>query len=159
MKSVVQPLEMERRDHTPTGRWRMCEQREDEPGAAFALCDCGGRSHDNPETAGHESPTAARNCPVVQERLAKTRRLRNGQMTAAHVDAALPVFGGSIQLQSCSGGLEALWIRLRDDEGREVIYDVVGLYRPPPVRLTPKDARRLADLLRHYADSHKETSE
>lgn len=81
-------------------------------------------------------------------------------MAAPHVDVSIPATGGSVQLQTCSGGLEALWIRLRDDEGRRVIHEAgKGPPFAAPVRLTPSEARTLSDLLRRYADTHKETSE
>ena len=72
-------------------------------------------------------------------------------MAAPHVNAVAPAFGGSVRLRSASGGLESLWISLHDDAGRA--------WRPAPVRLTPRDARALSDLLRRYADTHQETSD
>lgn len=79
-------------------------------------------------------------------------------MAAPHVVVCLPAFGGSVRLRSASGGLESLWISLHDDAGREVIFDdATRSWRPAPVRLAPRDARTLSDLLRRYADTHKET--
>lgn len=81
-------------------------------------------------------------------------------MAASHVDVSVPAFGGSVRLRSASGGLESLWIGLHDDAGREVAFDdATRSWRPAPVRLTPRDARALSDLLRRYADTHRDTSD
>lgn len=82
-------------------------------------------------------------------------------MAAPHVGGVtLPAFGGSVRLHSASGGLESLWISLHDDAGREVAFDeATRSWRPAPVRLTPSDARALADLLHRYASTHRETSD
>jgi len=61
--------------------------------------------------------------------------LTHDPMSAPHVEVIAPAFSGSIRLRSASGG------------------------RPAPVRLTPRDARTLSDLLRRYADTHQETSD
>lgn len=85
---------------------------------------------------------------------------RSDPMAAPHVDVSMPAFGGSIRLHSASGGLESLWISVRDPQGAEVTYDrATRQHVAAPVRLTPADARTLSDLLRRYADTHKETSD
>lgn len=79
-------------------------------------------------------------------------------MAAPHVDVSSPLHGGSIRLRSASGGLESLWVHLRDESGAEVAYDkATGQWLSAPVRITPKQARALSDLLRRYADTHRET--
>ena len=79
-------------------------------------------------------------------------------MARPHVDVSAPAFGGSIRLTSASGGLESLWIAVRDAHGNEVIYDrATGQHVSAPVRLTPAHARTLAELLTRYADSHRES--
>jgi len=80
-------------------------------------------------------------------------------MAAPHVqEVVVPAFGGSVRLRSASGGLEALWISLRDEGGRAVIFDdATRAWLPASLRLTPNDARALAALLNRYADTHRET--
>lgn len=79
-------------------------------------------------------------------------------MAAPHVDVSVPAFGGSVRLHSASGGLESLWIHLRNEDGDQVIFDrATQTYMQPALRLTPRDARALSDLLRRYADTHRET--
>ena len=79
-------------------------------------------------------------------------------MAAPYVDVSVPAFGGSVRLRSASGGLEALWISLRDEGGRAVIFDdATRAWLPASLRLTPNDARALAALLNRYADTHAET--
>jgi hypothetical protein len=100
---------------------------------------------------------------------AYTRRVRVAQpppdapdpMAAPHVqEVVVPAFGGSVRLRSASGGLEALWISLRDEGGRAVIFDeATRAWLPASLRLTPNDARALAALLNRYADTHAETSD
>lgn len=81
-------------------------------------------------------------------------------MNAAHIDVSVPAFGGSVRLRSASGGLEALWIDVRDGNGATVAYDrATGRHLAAAVRLTPSDARALAALLNRYADTHAETSD
>lgn len=82
-------------------------------------------------------------------------------MEAPHVaEVVLPAFGGSVRLRSASGGLEALWMSLHDEAGRKVIFDdATRAWLPASLRLTPNDARALADLLRRYADTHKDNSD
>jgi len=82
-------------------------------------------------------------------------------MAAPHVqEVIVPAFGGSVRLRSASGGLEALWISLRDEGGRAVIFDeATRAWLPASLRLTPNDARALAALLNRYADTHAETSD
>lgn len=97
---------------------------------------------------------------------AYTRRVRVAQpppdapdpMAASHVDVSVPAFGGSVRLRSASGGLESLWIDVRDPGGATVAYDrATGRHLAAAVRLTPNDARALAALLNRYADTHAET--
>lgn len=100
----------------------------------------------------------------AQERLARAwdreSHAPTHDMAAPHVDARLPIHGGTIRLRSCSGPLEALWIDLYDTEGRDVSYDrATGLHRPAAVRVTPPQARMLAAALTAYADSHEETDD
>jgi len=79
-------------------------------------------------------------------------------MAASHVDVSVPAFGGSVRLRSASGGLESLWIDVRDPGGATVAYDrATGRHLAAAVRLTPNDARALAALLNRYADTHAET--
>lgn len=79
-------------------------------------------------------------------------------MAASHVDVSVPAFGGSVRLRSASGGLEALWIDVRDESGATVALDrATGRHLAAAVRLTPNDARALAALLNRYADTHAET--
>ena len=79
-------------------------------------------------------------------------------MAATHIDVSVPAFGGSVRLRSASGGLEALWIDVRDESGATVAYDrATGRHLAAAVRLTPNDARALAALLNRYADTHAET--
>ena len=81
-------------------------------------------------------------------------------MARPHVDVSIPVVGGSIRLHSASGGLESLWIHLRDEDGARVTLDhATGEHMAAPVRLTPKGARLVAEILIRYADSHTETPE
>lgn len=81
-------------------------------------------------------------------------------MAQPHVDHALSIHGGSVRLRSASGPMEALWIDLRDPEGREVIFDrATQQHLAAAVRLTPAHARELAALLIRYADTHAETPE
>lgn len=81
-------------------------------------------------------------------------------MAAPYVDVSVPAFGGSIRLQSASGGLEALWIDVCDPSGATVAYDrATGRHLSAAVRLTPTEARTFSDLLRRYADTHAETSD
>lgn len=78
-------------------------------------------------------------------------------MAASHIDVSVPATGGSIRLHSSSGALEALWIKVRDDEGAQVCFDrATGRHLAAAVRLTPSEARALSDLLRRYADTHAE---
>jgi len=78
--------------------------------------------------------------------------------TAPHVNATVQAFGGQIRLRSASGGLEALWIDLLDDEGSAVVFDkATGRHMQPAVRITPDNARDFAAVLTAYADSHAET--
>lgn len=79
-------------------------------------------------------------------------------MAAPYVAATVAAFGGSVRLTSASGGMEALWIRLRDDAGDDVIFNrATGRHMQPAVRLTPSDARVLAEHLLRYANAHKDT--
>jgi len=69
---ITNALELEDSNGRGTGRWRACSWSDEDDVRKTGidpLCDCGGRSHDNPATAGHESPVAALACPVVRGRL------------------------------------------------------------------------------------------
>jgi hypothetical protein len=65
---VTKPLEITTTDGRATGRWR-CVEVSDEHDGVEPLCDCGGRASDNPTTCGHESPEAARACPVASRKI------------------------------------------------------------------------------------------
>lgn len=65
---VTQPLEITTPSGVATGRWRLVEMSDEHPGAE-ALCECGGAAGDNPTTCGHESPEAARACPIASAKL------------------------------------------------------------------------------------------
>jgi hypothetical protein len=76
------------------------------------------------------------------------------------VDYAVPVTHGSVRLHSASGGLESLWIDLRDEDGAEVVYDrATGQHTQPAVRVTPREARALAEALLRYARTHRDTED
>lgn len=64
----TKPLEMTDRDGRSTGRWRLIELSDEHDGAE-PLCDCGGRAHDNPATAGHATPDEATACPVARAKV------------------------------------------------------------------------------------------
>mgnify|MGYP000732857891 CR=1 FL=1 len=82
------------------------------------------------------------------------------KMTAPHVDVSAPIHGGSVRLRSASGPMEALWIRIVDDDHRRVVFDrATGSWLATAARLTPSQARELAALLTRYADTHAETPE
>lgn len=69
---VSQSLEMTNPDGRGIGRWRLVEM-SDEDNFGEPLCDCGGRAWEHPTTAGHESPEAARACPIAAAKvLART---------------------------------------------------------------------------------------
>jgi hypothetical protein len=98
--------------------------------------------------------------PCSRCRGAGTRPAHTDPMAAPHLDVSLPVTGGSVRLNSASGGLESLWIHIRDEDGRCAVFnEAIGQWRGAPVRLTPREARALSDLLRRYADTHKETDD
>ena len=79
-------------------------------------------------------------------------------MARPHIDVSVPVTHGSVRLHSASGGLESLWIDLRDEDGAEVIFDrATGQHMQAAVRVTPREARALADALLRYADTHRDT--
>jgi hypothetical protein len=61
---LIQALELTSPTGAPSGRFRLVEISDEHDGAN-PLCDCGGRAHDNPTTAGHESIDAAMHCPVA----------------------------------------------------------------------------------------------
>jgi len=93
------------------------------------------------------------------ERLAAPPEIAD-PMNATHIDVNVPAFGGSVRLRSASGGLESLWIDVRDDNGANVAFDrATGRHLAAAVRLTPSDASALAALLNRYADTHAETSD
>jgi hypothetical protein len=86
--------------------------------------------------------------------------LADDPMARAHVDVSVTLFGGSLRLHSASGELESLWLHMRDGDLAEVTFDrATGQHRPAAVRVTPDQARVLADVLLRYAASHKETDE
>lgn len=66
---ITQPLEITTPHGRGTGRWRLVEMSDEHDGAE-PLCDCGGLASQNPATCGHESPEAARACPVAVAKLA-----------------------------------------------------------------------------------------
>ena len=76
----------------------------------------------------------------------------------SYVDASLPFDFGSVRLQSASGPMESVWLRVLDTDGNAVSLDAAtGRHVATSARLTPDDARRLALLLTAYARSHDET--
>jgi hypothetical protein len=78
--------------------------------------------------------------------------------SSPHVDVTVPATGGSVNLRSASGGMEAVWLRVLDEHDRRTSYDrATGEHVAAPVRLTPSEARHLADVLRLYADTHRES--
>lgn len=86
------------------------------------------------------------------------REDREERMAAPHVDVSAPLTGGSLRLSSASGPMEALWLHLRDEEGNRVVFDpATGQHLAASVRLTPSQARDLADLLTRYADAHEDS--
>lgn len=96
-------------------------------------------------------------CPP---RLGMTLTSEEAAAKRPHVDIILPATGGTVRLQSCSGGLEAVWVRLYTEDGSTMEYDRVGKVNlPVPIRLTPREARKLSDVLRAYADSHPSVGE
>lgn len=98
--------------------------------------------------------------PCPRCRGAGTRPAHADPMAAPHLDVSLPATGGSIRLTSASGGLESLWIAVRDEDGAEAVFHApIGQWRGAPVRITPREARALSDALRRYADTHKETDD
>lgn len=108
---------------------------------------------------GHEQIAQLR-AEARAERLAAPPPEVTDPMNATHIDVSVPAFGGSVRLRSASGGLEALWIDVRDESGATVAYDrATGRHLAAAVRLTPNDARALAALLNRYADTHAETSD
>ena len=77
-------------------------------------------------------------------------------MTQPMVDATIPATEGTIRLHSAVGGIESMWIVLRDVLGNATLDESTGLH-VPLVRLTPSQARALSDVLRIYADSHRDS--
>ena len=95
--------------------------------------------------------------PCSRCRGAGTRPAHADPMAAPHIDVSLPATGGSVRLTSASGGLESLWVRVRDEEGACAVFNsAIGQWRGAPVRLAPREARALSDVLRRYADTHRE---
>ena len=96
--------------------------------------------------------------PLVVPSVACAPSDTDDSMARAHVDASLEIVGGKIRLSSASGGLESLWVTLCTDAGREVVFDpATQQHLSAAVRVTPSQARALADLLTRYADSHKDS--
>ena len=77
--------------------------------------------------------------------------------TAPHVDGEVAAVGGTVNLYSASGGLEGVWIKVRDNDDAEGWIAPDGRIMGAPVRLTPHSARCLAAALNAYADTHAET--
>lgn len=89
--------------------------------------------------------------------LARAARADTDPMTWAHVDVSVPATHGSIRLHSATSE-ESLWVSVRDPDGAEVIFDHARrAHEQAAVRLTPSQARALSDVLRRYADAHKDT--
>lgn len=65
---ITRPMELTDAHDVGTGRWRLVET-SDEHEHAESLCDCGGRSHDHPTTAGHATPDEATACPVARAKV------------------------------------------------------------------------------------------
>lgn len=82
---ITQPLEITTPEGKATGRWRLVEMSDEHDGAE-PLCECGGRSSDNPTACGHESPEAARACPIAST---KIDRRSLGQMIDADTVARM----------------------------------------------------------------------
>jgi len=72
---ITQPLEITTPDGRGTGRWRLVEMSDEHDGAE-PLCNCGGLASDNPTTCGHESPEAARECPIAAAKVAHLQPAR-----------------------------------------------------------------------------------
>lgn len=89
------------------------------------------------------------NTPCPRCRGCGWRPVESDPAAAAHVSVHTDGVGGAVRLDSASGPLEALWIRLDDEHGK----------RAASVRVTPSQARALGALLTRYADTHKETDE
>ena len=77
--------------------------------------------------------------------------------TAPHVDGEVAAVGGTVSIYSASGGLEGVWIKVRDNDDAEGWIAPDGRIMGAPVRLTPHNARCLAAALNAYADTHAET--
>lgn len=86
---ITQPLEITTPDGRGTGRWRLVEMSDEHDGAE-PLCNCGGLASDNPTTCGHESPEAARECPIAA---AKVAHLQPARPTVAELARASGLFG------------------------------------------------------------------
>ena len=71
---ITQPLEITTPEGKATGRWRLVEMSDEHDGAE-PLCECGGRASDNAATCGHESPEAARACPVAATKMRSLGRM------------------------------------------------------------------------------------
>ena len=72
---ITQPLEITTPDGRGTGRWRLVEMSDEHDGAE-PICNCGGLASDNPTTCGHESPEAARECPIAAAKVAHLQPAR-----------------------------------------------------------------------------------
>lgn len=72
---ITRPLEMTDARGVGTGRWRLVEMSDEHDGAE-PLCDCGGRAHDNPTTAGHATAAEATACPVARARVDAQRDIK-----------------------------------------------------------------------------------
>jgi hypothetical protein len=77
--------------------------------------------------------------------------------TPNDVDATVTLFVGRVGLQSASGPLESVWMRLLPSHGYPIPMTRGGQDLAVVGRLTPDDARALAAALNAYADTHAET--
>jgi hypothetical protein len=85
-------------------------------------------------------------------------RKRTRNMESPFIETSFDLFGGSLCLTSCSGPLEAMWVQLKNEEQKSVIFlESPGIHVQPAVRITPSQARELGKALIEYADNHKET--
>ena len=85
---ITQPLEITTPDGRGTGRWRLVEMSDEHDGAE-PLCNCGGLASDNPTTCGHESPEAARECPIAAAKVAHLQPARPTVAAATPLEHAI----------------------------------------------------------------------
>lgn len=140
---LTQPLEITTPEGKATGRWRLVEMSDEHDGAE-PLCECGGRSSDNPATCGHESPAAATECEVASA----TVRARRGERIAAQPRPLLAYGsdnGGGVHLH-----LGDAVTRLSHDEAHDL---AAGLVREANRPNSPARSR-VADLARVAFDAY-----